>query len=808
MTFDVYFPFTDRNGVMKPGIRPFPKTWTEIRDLCGSPEHKARIAAVRTAQSKDEMSDAKKKIPSICFVGICSKTRALQFMEPTGLVMIDIDHCREPMKAFDGICGQVGAEWFQQNCLAAHITVSGEGLRLVFRAQEGFPTLEEQMEHFNRIFNFSQYGDFDKGCKDFSRISFLPLAGDFLYQNADLAIEGNKVWDDGYLVNNFSDPPLEAPRTSRPPSGGAGNRTLFSDAETIDNFSDEEVAEFEAYEYRGTLLKTIIAKWVEVHGKPGKGEIHNYYNEMIKYFRNICSNNKRCLLYLLPRFGHSAAECWSSIISITKVSTLSTLPRPFYFFLKDNGFYNSVQPQGSLAEYMMSEEPEEANTPIPWLPPVFREFVKIAPQDFRTSMVNALLPVMGTLTSYLQAPYYYDGRLHTTSFFSIIYAPAGTGKGFVERIMEVLFEQLKIRDYIQQARETIYLSTIQRKGDNEKAPADPHTTPRIIPPKNSEAEFLQKMKDNCGYHMFTYAAEMDSWAKGVKAAGGNKDDMIRIAWDNGKYGQQFKTANSFKGTVNLYWNVLITGTIQQLFSYFKNVENGLITRCSFTTIENQEFAEAPIWKELSKNDLISINKFMVRCDNNTYTEPCDLLPQPTDVDCIDADNFDREVKWKFNYRDKKTVNMNWLRPTIDNFLETQRKKAATDFDKARDVFRRRVAVRGFRLGLMCHALWEAPREYDLKKCIPFIEWWMEQDLENSLKLWGTRYNNETEEAPTTFQKSLFNEMLQAFTKSDVYAACVRMGLKTPVRQIIYQWKTLGIIKKTGKDEYEKIKPKQ
>ena len=45
---------------------------------------------------------------------------------------------------------------------------------------------------------------------------------------------------------------------------------------------------------------------------------------------------------------------------------------------------------------------------------------------------------------------------------------------------------------------------------------------------------------------------MDSWAKGVKAAGGNKDDMIRIAWDNGEYGQQFKSANTFKGTVNLY----------------------------------------------------------------------------------------------------------------------------------------------------------------------------------------------------------------------------------------------------------------
>ena len=59
---------------------------------------------------------------------------------------------------------------------------------------------------------------------------------------------------------------------------------------------------------------------------------------------------------------------------------------------------------------------------------------------------------------------------------------------------------------------------------------------------------------------------MDSWAKGVRAAGGNKDDMIRVAWDNEPYGQAF-AGSPFKGEVKLYWNVLITGTIQQLFNY-------------------------------------------------------------------------------------------------------------------------------------------------------------------------------------------------------------------------------------------------
>lgn len=791
MTFDVYFPFRNKDDILTPGIKPTRMEWADIYKLCGSPEQQKRIEAVRNAKTSEEKAEAKKALPAICITGYSSQTRAARYMKPTGLFMIDIDHCEDPSGAWVDIYMKMGKAFVDTNILFAHVTVSGKGLRLAVRAQQGIRDLAENMDWLNKKFDLFKYGDVDEACKDFSRISFLPTEKDFLYQNADLALSGEGRWDGGTLDNDWREDP------KKPASG-----EMFSEDETIDNFTEEEVAEFEGYDYKGTLLKTIIEKWVEVKGSPGKGEIHNYYNDMVKNFRNIMSNNKRALLYLLPRFGHTASECWSSIQSICRVNTLSELPRPFYFFLKDNGFLKSRVPTtGSLAEYMMADADTQAQTEMPWLPPVFREYMRIAPKDFRASTVNALLPVMGTLASYLQAPYYYDGRMHTPSFFSIIYAPAGTGKGFVGRIVDVLFDQLTIRDYVQQARENIYLNTLSRKGANEKAPEDPHTTLRIIPPKNSEAEFLQKMKDNCGYHMFTYAAEMDSWAKGVRAAGGNKDDMIRVAWDNDEYGQQFKSANTFKGKVRLYWNVLITGTIQQLMAYFKNVENGLITRCSFTTIDNQEFAEAPIWKALNKKDKEAIKKFMERCDRNTYEEPCELLP--SDVDSVSAEKFDEEIKWRFTYRKRQTVDMEWLRETIDEFLEDHRKKAAADFDRARDVFRRRVAVRGFRLGLICHALWDKPRQADLNKCIPFIKWWMEQDIEGSLKLWGQRYNNEVQDGPVVPQRSLFNEMPQAFTKTDVYTKCVQMGIKSPIRNILCVWQKIGVIKQLRKNEYEK-----
>lgn len=782
MIFDVYYYFKSKNGKVCPGIKPNPLEWSDIKKLASEPRVSNLIDQFRSEGNED----CKKMLPSVCYMGVCSSTRSIASMTPTQAIMLDVDHVEEPAVVYTKILADVDRDWWVDNCLLWHITPSGKGLRAVIWAQPEFGNnVIGQIQGLAQKLNLYAYGKVDEPCKDFSRISFLFKADELLYESAQLYTSDTKK-PEGLLENvNYG---------NESPAKGASS--------DMPEISDEKAAEFEAYEYRGTPVKAIIDRWVEVKGAPDKGEVHNYYNDLVKNFRNITSNNKVALFYLLPRFGHDAEECWSQIKSITRVSTLSSLPKEFYFFLKDNGFYGTKTPQGELANYMMGEGEEDTNVPMPWLPPVFKELVSIAPRDFRASVVNSLLPIMGTLTSYLGAEYYFDARVHTTSFFSIIYAPAGTGKGFVGRFIDLLFEQLQTRDYIQQARDAIFQRALNRKGANDKAPDEPHTSLRIIPAKNSEAEFLQKQRDNKGYHMFTYAAEMDSWAKGVKAAGGNKDDMIRVAWDNDEYGQQFKAANTFKGKVRLYWNVLITGTIQQIHAYFRNVENGLVTRCSFTTIPNQEFAAAPVWKKLNKKAISTIEKFAERCDRMTYEEPCTLTP--ADIDSVSDSRFDDEIDWQFHFRKRKMVDMEWLRPTIVKFLEDNRKKASLDFDKARDAFRRRVAVRGFRLGIMCYALWENASERELKKCIPFIEWWMQQDLDNCLKLWGGAYNNAVEDTPNLTQRSLYNQLGDTFSKNDLYVLCMKQGIKTPVRQIVCQWSKLGYVNKLDKNNYEKV----
>lgn len=816
MKFDVYYPIKTKDGLIRPGVKPQSMEWSSIKTYMGA---KANTDLIKRFREGD--ADAKAQLPAVCFVGECLKTRANKYMRPTQCVMLDVDHVEDPRasyaKLLDDFKDNEGRKkWFFDNVLLVAITPSGHGLRIVTWAQAGIgddggakeSSLIRQMSYLNGFFGLQRFGEFDAPCKDFARISFFFDPEEILFENTQLFTEYTKA-PVGLIVNmglERGEQPLFEKTDNKENTTTSSPTVSVSDVnDDVPKFTDEELAEIRGYDYDGTPLLRIIDQFVEVNGKPGHMKVHNYYNNMVKNFRNIMNNDPRIVFALLPRFGHSEQECWSQCQSICRTNTLSKLPKDFYFFLKDNGFYKGNHVVGTVAEYMMKEEGQTEREKMPWLPPVFRELLDTAPTDFKFPLLIGLLPVMGTLTSNVGARYYYGkNEYHTTSFFSVVYAPAGTGKGFISDFMNILLAKIKQRDYIQSARDQIFLDEVNKKSQNDKSPDDPMTSLRIIYPKNSEAEFLSKQKNNHGYHMFTFAAEMDSWAKGVRAAGGNKDDMLRIAWDNGDYGQNFKSAQTVKGGTKLYWNVLITGTLPQVQSYFKNVENGLVTRTSFCSIDNQEFADAPHWKELTPKKMEVINRFIERSDARTYKEPCTLFPE--DIDAIPKSKFDEEVNWRFTFRPRQTVDMNWLKTTIEDWLKTQQKMAVKDYDKARDVFRRRCAVRGFRLGLICTQLWENPRPSDLKKCCPFIEWFMNKDMEQMMKLWGKAYNDIAQDQPNLTQKSIFNALGNSFEKSDVLVQLQKAGIVTPVAQVIYKWRKFGFIEKKNKT-YFKTKKK-
>ena len=798
MRLNYYLSFESKNAQRwVPGIKALNLTKERWDVLTQDTKTAELIKAFREGDK-----DAKTKLPAVCWSGYTQEgnTRKIESMTPTGLYMIDIDHIDHltPEKVFEEVRGKLPADIIEALRLA-HITPSGKGLRMVMQCTENFPTLAEHMQWLDEQIGFNEYGDFDTAVKDISRLSFIPQASDILF-------ESEKLWEDkpnfNPIINDITTNSNEQQKVSH---GGNGANAQWTPVRSI----------YTGETYRGTPLTEIIDKYIEVYGTPEKGEMHNFYNKMVRDFRNICNNDPRILHDLLPRFGGDNATEYVNTLSqcqsICRTNSNSSIPREFFIFLAKNGFYKKRQ--GEEEPEIDDDDTERVNPvdTMPTAPPIIRELISIAPKDFIIPAINALFPILGTLTSYVRSEDRQNGKVFSTSFFSVIYAPPSSGKSFMERYINYLLHNIMLRDEVNDARDAVYARSQQTKSANDKGEKLPQTSVRIMEAKNSEAEFLEKQRNNRGHHMFTYCAEIDQWRKGIRAAGGNKDDMVRIAWDNGIYGQNYKSANTFKGKVQLFWNVLLAGTDDQVAVYFKNVTNGLVTRCSFTHIDNQQFQEvAPQWKKLSKKDMKKVDDFLARCERNTYTEPFTYNPQ--DAYLVDDKDFDSEVPWHFDFKPLQYIDVDWINSTVNKFQKEQCRKAMIDNDEARDTFRRRVGDRGKRIALLCTQLYSKPMtDKDKKACAKWIEWWMEQDLNAICKTFGSKYQQAMQETALpdgTQQKTILQRLPNEFNREDVRRVADILGYKTRAQQIVHNWITAGVVERFAKNEWRKISPKK
>ena len=266
-------------------------------------------------------AEAKKNLPCIAYMGR-SKTgqRKADLMEPTGLVMLDIDHCEKPRECFEHVKEHLG----DLQLLAAHITPSGKGLRLVLRNLSDYETITDNIVVMAKQIEVGEFGEIDTVCKDLSRISFLVPKDEWLLLSEELFADAEIY--------------VKEAGNSIPTEGKEG----VQETETIPT---EDCHDYDGYRYNGFLVKEIIEKYCQKYwpktGQPDVGKRHMFYNQMVVDFRNLVDNDPKILHALLPRFDNSAEETWSQCKSICSRNTKTRHSKEFYFFLKDNGYYQS-----------------------------------------------------------------------------------------------------------------------------------------------------------------------------------------------------------------------------------------------------------------------------------------------------------------------------------------------------------------------------------------------------------------------------------------------------------------------------------
>lgn len=681
---------------------------------------------------------------------------------PSGLYILDIDHLQDPLALWLSIkprCEDL-------SLVFAGLTPSTHGLRLVAECRPEFSSLAECQQWLA-----AQIGtDYDSVCKDFARASFLPEAS-YIY-HFDRSIFDripNVVYLNPEYKHASDTLPEVAPVESTPAEQPSPEQPL-------------------QHTYRGLELRRIAEEYLRANGgEPEQGERNTRLFKLAGRMRYICDFNEQVVLANMPSYGLPESEMRTLVHSAMSGLRSGEIPSDLREVIDR---MSSISMLSDPGEVSFDEEDLYASldiSKIPVMPPIFKQWYDAAPTDFKIPVVLCQLPILGTLGSRLRARYA-DGTIHSPSFQVSLEAPQASGKSFIRRLVDYELRSIKIHDEAERAKERNYKDMIKKfKLTNPKASKkemaqllddQPHPLVRYVPPTMSITQLLIRTHDANGLHLFAVSEEIDTVHKAFKKGFSNLSEVLRSAFDNAEYGQDYASENSFSGIVHLYYNTLFSGTPKAIRRFYPDVEDGLVSRVTFVTIPDQFGKPMPVWKEFTPYQKEVVDLGLSRLDAVTIV---DETVQPPHV-----------------------MDMDWLALNMERWVKAQQKLAVLQNDRTRDVFARRSAVVGFRAGMLAWFLWdENPSPQTHSKVIRFSRWIASLMLRQHL----LRFSIEEDVRNIFPFKKVFDAMPNEFSINDLHNHLLTAGIRTEVRQILYKWRTLGVVvgdKTHGSKNYKKV----
>ena len=747
---------------------------SEFRKMASDPQIKELIAKIRNTEDKDARGELKRQLPAISWQSHFPKggRRLNATAEPTGFFMLDIDHVEEPRKLWEEISKKIDTNK-HLHILIVHVTPSGKGLRIVcenlYNESSFFWSIENNQK---AIANYLGV-EYDSACKDLARCSFMCQEEDILFFNPTLFIEGPKeicIKNENYQGNTRAGNPGSSDRDIFSGNGVSVPGSSSSSDDTDSDSVSRELIYKDNLTY-ATIVKELV---IAMGGEPAEGGRNTFLYRLARKMRYIVDFNPLKLAKILPAFGLPQSEVEQVAQSACKSARSEKIPYDLYMILKRFETHSE-----DLEDVDDSEEEERPD--LPPLPPVFKQFCRIAPDDFKVPSIFALLPVLGTLASRLRA-IYLDGDKHAPNFTTVIEAPQASGKSFARRIVKTCMEQVEYMDSISRVAEQQYNMQLKKARNSKNQPEEPTAIIRIIPASVSIAKLLKRLNNSKGLHLFSFLEELDTLTKSNKAgAWSQKTDIYRNAFDNADYGQEYMSENSFSGIFPVYYNMLTCGTPAAVSRFYKDPEDGLISRIIFCQLPSQFGAKMPVFKKLSTFEKNMIQNTCARLnDNLCCTAEQEVVPE-------------------------HIVDVAYLNKAIDRWNEHQRLESIREVSTARNVFYRRSAVIGFRAGFLAHYLYGEKTDRETKKNVIRFALFVANFVLNSLLVkFGNTLEKSISGKPREIQVDLFKQLPDQFERNDLIAAVKKFQIATPVKMIVFNWKKYNYIKEIGKFKYMKI----
>ena len=715
--------------------------------------------------------EAKRFLPSFTWQSFFKDgaRRSNKNARPTGLFIMDFDHVDDPtaiMKEKIMACAPI---W--QNVVLAHITPSGHGLRLVLKNFPPFTTISENQKYVAAKLGM----EYDEATHDFARLSFAVPRRNILFVSDELFSENITI----YLRNEEND--NENPDQTHLVFDGSDAENpdgLPQQCAEVDNqqqavhtgVGSKGVANPDEETFKGIPYKLIVESLVaRTGGEPQEGERNTRLYALCRKLRYICDFDAARLFKVVPRWGLSEQEVRNVCESSVKGGRGSKVPYDLYKIIEALGGASLI------SEDDVEDKDDEVK--LPPLPPIFNEFVNLAPDDFKVPTCVSLLPVLGTLMSKLRATYL-DGNEHAPNFMTVIEAPQASGKSFTRNLVNTCLASIIEQDNVERAKEKLYQEACKRSKNEKKQPEEPTTIIRVIPASISIAKLLKRLDLSQGLHLFSYVEELDTLTKTNRAgAWSQKSDIYRNAYDNAIYGQDYISENTYSANLPVFYNMLMLGTPKAIGRFFNDPEDGLVSRVIFSVLPSQFGATLPKFKKMNN---LRLKKIVALCNQLNeelgYTISGNVCP---------------EVH----------VSLPFLNKAFEKWNEKKRMESIMEANYAKDIFRRRAAVTGFRAGMIAFYLYGQKKSAEFRNKVNEFALFLADYVLDSL---CAKFGNQMEDTESNINgkekatDSIFIKLPNSFMSFDLARELALAGLKSRPRNLICIWKQNGLIKKQGK----------
>ena len=226
------------------------------------------------------------------------------------------------------------------------------------------------------------------------------------------------------------------------------------------------------------------------------------------------------------------------------------------------------------------------------LPKLVELLISRTPELYKPAVAHAIFPPLATHLWKTRFRYI-DNVEHEARLMTLLLAGTGAGKSSVNRPIDFIMEDIRMRDAENLKREKAWKDEMLRKGANkDKRKRPENLIIQEIDADMTNPAFVMRTAEAQEHFLYTSLNELDQF-DALKGSGNQQFRIMCLAADPGnKYGQTRVGTMSVTERVTIRFNWNASTTIQKGQRYFSRVlTDGPISRINFCTIPEREIGE-------------------------------------------------------------------------------------------------------------------------------------------------------------------------------------------------------------------------